>query len=48
MWKGQQTIAPITQPVQGGNVALLLSLAILCKRYEHGIGGGIGSSTLPD
>lgn len=33
------TVAPFTQPVQGGNIAPLFHLAVLHKRYKHGMGG---------
>lgn len=33
------TLAPLTQAVQGGNVVLLLCLAVLYERYDHGMEG---------
>lgn len=36
------SLAPFTQPVQGGNVAPLLSLTVLYKMHKDRMEGGVG------
>ena len=39
-----ETVAPLTHPVQGGNVAPLCRLTLLYKRYKRGMGSNSSTS----